>query len=93
MKKRLLAMIMTLAMCLSLLPTAAFATVPAETGEPTGGETTEASNPLQPAPKYYYFNENDATENNYDIKLSKTAVDKGNGKFEVTLSAEANSVV
>ncbi|MBP3318634.1 MAG: hypothetical protein J6K94_01390, partial [Ruminiclostridium sp.] len=83
MKKRILAMVMAVVMAVSLLPVSAFA----------AGGTSEEDNPLQPADVYYHFDESKATATDYEIKLSKTAEDKGDGEFEVTLSAEAKEAV
>lgn len=79
--RRLLSWVCVLALCMSLLPVTALAA-------PSDGNTSS----LTPANKYYTLNGKEASSN-ADITLSKTAVDKGDGTYEVTLSATANSVV
>lgn len=81
MKRRIIAALMCLCMLVGLLPMSAFA-APAEPG------------PLKPSDKYYTFNgESAATAESADITLSKTAVDKGDGTYDVTLTAQADQVV
>ena len=79
--RRLLSWVCVLALCMSLLPVTALAT-------PSDGNTSS----LTPADKYYTLNGEEASSN-ADITLSKTAVDKGDGTYEVTLSATADQVV
>lgn len=79
--RRLLSWVCVLALCMSLLPVTALAV-------PSDGNTSS----LTPADKYYTLNGEEASSN-ADITLSKTAVDKGDGTYEVTLSATADEVV
>ena len=79
MKRRIIAALMCLCMLVGLLPMSAFAADP---------------EPLKPSDKYYTFNgESAATAESADITLSKTAVDKGDGTYDVTLTAQADQVV
>lgn len=81
MKRRIIAALMCLCMLVGLLPMSAFA-APAEPG------------PLKPSDKYYTFDgKSAATAGSADITLSKTAVDKGDGTYDVTLTAQADQVV
>ena len=80
--RRLLSWVCVLALCMSLLPVTALAV-------PGDGNTSS----LTPADRYYTLNGNDTTKEQADITLSKTAVDKGDGTYEVTLSATADQVV
>ena len=100
MKKRILAMIMTLAMCLSLLPTAAFA---AETW--TDAQHTQYSNQIG---KYYAYNASSQTfeadgsddavvknnEENTKVTISKTIAPTGTeNQFDVTLQVVAKEAI
>lgn len=79
MKRRIIAALMCLCMLVGLLPVSAFAADP---------------EPLKPGDKYYKFDgELAATAESADITLSKTAVDKGDGTYDVTLTAQAKDVV
>ena len=80
--RRLLSWVCVLALCMSLLPVTALAV-------PGDGNTSS----LTPADRYYTLNGDDTTKEQADITLSKTAVDKGDGTYEVTLSATADQVV
>ena len=71
MKKRLLAMLMALALLVSLMPMGVLA----------DGPDVTADNTLTPEDKYYSFNGQEATAGNSNITLSKTAVDNGDGTF------------
>lgn len=79
--RRLLSWVCVLALCMSLLPVTALAA-------PGSGNTSS----LEPADKHYTLNGKEASSD-ADITLSKTAVDKGDGTYEVTLSATAKRVV
>lgn len=83
MKKRLLAMLMALALLVSLMPMGVLA----------DGPDVTADNTLTPEDKYYSFNGQEATAGNSNITLSKTAVDNGDGTYTITLTAEADKVV
>ena len=78
MKKRFWALFLAVMMVVSVLPTSAFA---------------EGEDPLKPEDRYYTFAGENASKENPDITLSKTAVYKGDGTYEVTLSATAEEVI
>ncbi|MBR5534977.1 MAG: VWA domain-containing protein, partial [Ruminiclostridium sp.] len=78
MKKRLLAMIMALAMMLSLLPMSALAE----------GEASAQQANLTPANTVVKHSDGTTL-----ATLSKTAEDKGNGTYDVTLSVTASEVI
>ena len=80
MSKKILAILMAVAMAFSLLPATALAT--------TSGDDQQQST-LEPEAKYYNFNGTATTSENADITLTKTATPvKGeDGVYEVTLTA------
>lgn len=78
MKRRIIAALMCLCMLVGLLPMSAFAADP---------------EPLKPGDMYYTFDGDTTAKENADITLSKTAVDKGDGTYEVTLTAQADDIV
>ena len=79
MKKRFWALFLAVMMVVSVLPTSAFA--------------EDGKDPLKPEDRYYTFAGENASKENPDITLSKTAVYKGDGTYEVTLSATAEEVI
>lgn len=86
MSKKILAILMAVAMAFSLLPATALAT--------TSGDDQQQST-LKPATKYYNFDGTENTSGNPDITLTKTAAPvKGqNGVYEVTLTATTSQKV
>ena len=80
MSKKILAILMAVAMAFSLLPVTVLAT--------TSGDDQQQST-LEPEAKYYNFNGTATTSENADITLTKTATPvKGeDGVYEVTLTA------
>lgn len=86
MSKKILAILMAVAMAFSLLPATALAT--------TSGDDQQQST-LEPGAKYYNFNGTEATSEHADIILTKTAapVEGQNGVYEVTLTATTSQKV
>lgn len=86
MSKKILAMLMAVAMAFSLLPATALAT--------TSGDDQQQST-LEPGAKYYNFDGTETTSENADITLTKTAapVEGQNGVYEVTLTATTSQEV
>lgn len=86
MSKKILAMLMAVAMAFSLLPATALAT--------TSGDDQQQST-LQPGAKYYNFDGTETTSGNPDITLTKTAtpVEGQNDVYEVTLTATTSQKV
>ena len=81
MKKRLLSLLLCLSFVLALVPTVALA-----------GDGDEADS-LQPADLYYQLDGTATSSEKPDITLHKTAVDNGDGTYDVTLTAEAKEKV
>ena len=86
MSKKILAILMAVAMAFSLLPATALAT--------TSGDDQQQST-LEPEAKHYNFDGTETTSGNPDITLTKTAVPvKGeDGVYEVTLTATTSQKV
>ena len=86
MSKKILAILMAVAMAFSLLPATALAT--------TSGDDQQQST-LEPGAKYYNFDGTETTSENPDITLTKTAtpVEGQNGVYEVTLTATTSQEV
>lgn len=86
MSKKILAILMAVAMAFSLLPATALAA--------TSGDDQQQST-LEPEAKYYNFNGTETTSENPDITLTKTAapVEGQNGVYEVTLTATTSQEV
>lgn len=86
MSKKILAILMAVAMAFSLLPATALAT--------TSGDDQQQST-LEPEAKHYNFDGTETTSGNPDITLTKTAAPvKGeNGVYEVTLTATTSQKV
>ena len=86
MSKKILAILMAVAMAFSLLPATALAT--------TSGDDQQQST-LEPEAKHYNFDGTETTSENPDITLTKTAAPvKGqNGVYEVTLTATTSQKV
>ena len=86
MSKKILAILMAVAMAFSLLPATALAT--------TSGDDQQQST-LEPGAKHYNFDGTETTSGNPDITLTKTATPvKGeNGVYEVTLTATTSQKV
>lgn len=86
MSKKILAMLMAVAMAFSLLPATALAT--------TSGDDQQQST-LEPEAKYYNFDGTETTSENADITLTKTAapVEGEDGVYEVTLTATTSQKV
>ena len=86
MSKKILAILMAVAMAFSLLPATALAT--------TSGDDQQQST-LKPEAKHYNFDGTETTSENPDITLTKTATPvKGqNGVYEVTLTATTSQKV
>ena len=80
MSKKILAILMAVAMAFSLLPATALAI--------TSGDDQQQST-LEPGAKYYNFDGTETTSENADITLTKTAapVEGEDGVYEVTLTA------
>lgn len=86
MSKKILAILMAVAMAFSLLPATALAT--------TSGDDQQQST-LEPGAKYYNFDGTETTSENADITLTKTAapVEGEDGVYEVTLTATTSQKV
>lgn len=86
MSKKILAILMAVAMAFSLLPATALAI--------TSGDDQQQST-LEPGAKYYNFDGTETTSENPDITLTKTAtpVEGQNGVYEVTLTATTSQEV
>ena len=86
MSKKILAILMAVAMAFSLLPATALAT--------TSGDDQQQST-LEPGAKYYNFDGTETTSGNPDITLTKTAapVEEQNDVYEVTLTATTSQEV
>lgn len=86
MSKKILAILMAVAMAFSLLPATALAT--------TSGDDQQQST-LEPGAKHYNFDGTETTSENPDITLTKTAAPvKGeDGVYEVTLTATTSQKV
>lgn len=86
MSKKILAILMAVAMAFSLLPATALAT--------TSGDDQQQST-LEPGAKYYNFDGTETTSENPDITLTKTAtpVEGQNDVYEVTLTATTSQKV
>ena len=86
MSKKILAILMAVAMAFSLLPATALAT--------TSGDDQQQST-LEPGAKYYNFDGTETTSGNPDITLTKTAapVEEQNDVYEVTLTATTSQAV
>lgn len=86
MSKKILAILMAVAMAFSLLPATALAT--------TSGDDQQQST-LEPEAKHYNFDGTETTSGNPDITLTKTAAPvKGeDGVYEVTLTATTSQKV
>ena len=86
MSKKILAILMAVAMAFSLLPATALAT--------TSGDDQQQST-LEPGAKYYNFDGTETTSENPDITLTKTAapVEREDGVYEVTLTATTSQEV
>lgn len=86
MSKKILAILMAVAMAFSLLPATALAT--------TSGDDQQQST-LEPEAKHYNFDGTETTSENPDITLTKTAapVKEENGVYEVTLTATTSQKV
>ena len=86
MSKKILAILMAVAMAFSLLPATALAT--------TSGDDQQQST-LEPGAKHYNFDGTETTSENPDITLTKTAtpVEEENGVYEVTLTATTSQKV
>lgn len=86
MSKKILAILMAVAMAFSLLPVTALAT--------TSGDDQQQST-LEPGAKYYNFDGTATTSENADITLTKTAtpVEGQNGVYDVTLTATTSQKV
>ena len=86
MSKKILAILMAVAMAFSLLPATALAT--------TSGDDQQQST-LQPGAKYYNFNGTETTSENADITLTKTAapVEREDDVYAVTLTATTSQKV
>lgn len=86
MSKKILAILMAVAMAFSLLPATALAT--------TSGDDQQQST-LEPEAKHYNFDGTETTSGNPDITLTKTAapVEGQNGVYEVTLTATTSQKV
>ena len=86
MSKKILAILMAVAMAFSLLPVTALAT--------TSGDDQQQST-LEPGAKYYNFDGTATTSENADITLTKTAtpVEGQNGVYDVTLTATTSQEV
>lgn len=86
MSKKILAILMAVAMAFSLLPATALAT--------TSGDGQQQST-LEPGAKYYNFDGTETTSENADITLTKTAapVAGEDGVYEVTLTATTSQEV
>lgn len=79
--KRFWSWLLTAVMMLTMVPVSAYA-------------ADGANNYLQPDANYYKFDGTSANNaENADITLTKTAVDKGNGTYEVTLTANAEEKI
>ena len=79
MKKRVLSLLLCLSFVLALVPAAAMA--------------ADAADPLQPDDLYYSLAGESTSGEKPDITLHKTAVDNGDGTYDVTLTAEAKEKV
>ena len=86
MSKKILAMLMAVAMAFSLLPATALATTSAD---------DQQQSTLEPGAKHYNFDGTETTSENPDITLTKTAAPvKGqNDVYEVTLTATTSQEV
>lgn len=86
MSKKILAILMAVAMAFSLLPATALAT--------TSGDDQQQST-LEPEAKHYNFDGTETTSGNPDITLTKTAapVEREDGVYEVTLTATTSQEV
>ena len=86
MSKKILAILMAVAMAFSLLPATALAT--------TSGNDQQQST-LEPEAKHYNFDGTETTSENPDITLTKTAapVEEQNDVYEVTLTATTSQEV
>lgn len=86
MSKKILAILMAVAMAFSLLPATALAT--------TSGDDQQQST-LEPEAKHYNFDGTETTSGNPDITLTKTAapVEEEDGVYEVTLTATTSQEV
>ena len=86
MSKKILAILMAVAMAFSLLPATALAT--------TSGDDQQQST-LEPEAKHYNFDGTETTSENADITLTKTAtpVEGQNDVYEVTLTATTSQKV
>ena len=86
MSKKILAILMAVAMAFSLLPATALAI--------TSGDDQQQST-LEPGAKYYNFDGTETTSENADITLTKTAapVEGEDGVYEVTLTATTSQKV
>lgn len=86
MSKKILAILMAVAMAFSLLPATALAI--------TSGDDQQQST-LEPGAKYYNFDGTETTSENPDITLTKTAtpVEGQNSVYEVTLTATTSQEV
>ena len=80
MKKRWLSLLLCLSFVLALVPTAAMA-----------GD--DAADPLHPDDLYYSLAGESTDGEKPDITLHKTAVDNGDGTYDITLTAEAKEKV
>lgn len=79
MKKRVLSLLLCLSFVLALVPAAAMA--------------ADAADPLQPDDLYYSLTGESTSGEKQDITLHKTAVDNGDGTYDITLTAEAKEKV
>ena len=79
MKKRVLSLLLCLSFVLALVPAAAMA--------------ADAADPLQPDDLYYSLAGESTSGEKPDITLHKTAVDNGDGTYDVTLTAGAKEKV
>ena len=86
MSKKILAILMAVAMAFSLLPATALATT---------SDDDQQQSTLQPGAKYYNFNGTETTSENADITLTKTAtpVEGQNDVYAVTLTATTTQKV
>lgn len=86
MSKKILAILMAVAMAFSLLPATALAT--------TSGDDQQQST-LKPEAKHYNFDGTETTSENADITLTKTAapVEEEDGVYEVPLTATTSQEV
>lgn len=86
MSKKILAILMAVAMAFSLLPATALAA--------TSGDDQQQST-LKPEAKHYNFDGTETTSENPDITLTKTAapVEEEDGVYEVTLTATTSQEV